>query len=259
MQLLEGKHGIVTGASRGIGQAISLSLAAAGATVLACARDARALEETVGLASALPGRVVAQVLDVRDEEAVQSAVALVDGQFGGLNFIVNNAGICPTGSITDLTEEMWADLEAVNVRGVLWGCKHAVKSLQSRGQGGVIVNIGSTASVSGWGEAVGYCMSKHAVLGLTRALAADRALSAAGVRTVCLCPGDIATPLAEEYFASTGDAAAARAELESLNPVGRLGRPEEVAELVTFLCSGRATLINGAAIMADFGQHALLM
>jgi NAD(P)-dependent dehydrogenase (short-subunit alcohol dehydrogenase family) len=259
MLLLEGKSGIVTGASRGIGQATALAAAAAGATVLACARGVDALAETVELAEGSPGRIVARPLDVRDETAVAEAIALVDGELGGLDFIVNNAGICPTNPLQAVTGEEWDELDAVNVRGVLWGSKHAVGSMLRRQVAGVVVNVGSTASVSGWGAAVSYCMSKHAVLGLTRAIAADRSISSAGIRAVCVCPGDIATPLAEEYFESTGDAAAARAELESLNPVGTLGRPEEVAALIVFLCSGQASLINGAALMADNGQHALLL
>ncbi|MGH2937302.1 MAG: SDR family NAD(P)-dependent oxidoreductase [Solirubrobacterales bacterium] len=256
---LRGRVGIVTGASKGIGQAVTLAAAAAGATVLAVSRGEAALEETVARAEGSPGTVVPQVLDVGDEAGVAGAVARVDAEFGGLDFIVNNAGLLTNAAIGEITDEDWTQTEAVNVRGVLWGCKYAVRSMLERKSPGSIINIGSTSSLAGWGDAIAYTMSKHAVLGLTRAIAADRRVSGVGIRTVCVCPGDVLTPLAEEWLESQPDPEGIRTEMEGLNPSGRLALPEEVADLVIYLCSTRASLLNGQAIVADLGQRALLM
>jgi NAD(P)-dependent dehydrogenase (short-subunit alcohol dehydrogenase family) len=217
-----------------------------------------ALAETAAGAAGAAGQIQPRQVDVTVESAVRGLVSSAE-ELGGVDFIVNNAGVSLLSPLLEITTDEWAQTELTNVRGVLWGCKYAVASMVDRGVAGAVVNIGSTASLAGVGYAIGYTMSKHAVLGLTRAIAADPAFASAGIRANCVCPGDIDTPMAEEWFQATEDPVAARAELEAFNPTGRLGTPEEVAEVVVFLCSDRSSLINGATLTADLGQRARLM
>ena len=255
---LTGRVGIVTGASRGIGAAITHELASLGATVFACARDKSRLEAIADQPRAGNGRIVPRAVDVSIEIEVEDLVGEIQREHDGLTFIVNNAGIYADQRLPDLSPETWSEIEAVNLRGVLWGCKHAVQAMLRGGRGGSVVNMGSVNSLTGVSEAVGYTMTKHAVLGLTRALASDTCYAKAGIRFNCVCPGDVETDMLREYWKQAEDPASARAEMESVYPTGRLGRPEEIAQLVAFLISPGASLLNGAAIVADGGLTARL-
>jgi NAD(P)-dependent dehydrogenase (short-subunit alcohol dehydrogenase family) len=253
---LNGKSGLVTGASRGIGQAVALRLAAEGATVLACARGKEQLEGLVGRESAVADKIVTRVADVSDEGQVRELIAELERDLNGPDFVVNNAGVWLTQRLDDMTVEAWDQIEGVNIKGVLWGCKHGIAAMLRRGTGGSVVNVGSVNSLAGLGEGVGYTMTKHAVLGLTRSLASDREYAQAGVRVNCVCPGDVDTDLTREYWEATDDPAASRAEMEAVYPRGRLGTPEEVAGLVAFLVSDDASLLNGAHVVLDGGRMA---
>ena len=273
--LLAGKTGLVTGASAGLGRVIAVKAAAEGATVLACARTLDALEQTVAMAAQYSGKVVAHRLDVTREVDVAATVQRVDAELGGIDFSVNCAGIptgqprevlwgqlsgaLPPGSILTTSEEEYAAVDAVNARGTLWVCKHVIALMMQRQRGGSIANIGSLASLGGLSHWVSYSMAKHAVLGLTRALAADRRYARAGIRCNCICPSFIsaAEGLASP-FETTGDSDGPLAKLKGLHPAGRLVSPEEVANLVNFLCSDQAPFLNGLALPVEGGLTASL-
>jgi NAD(P)-dependent dehydrogenase (short-subunit alcohol dehydrogenase family) len=162
--------------------------------------------------------------------------------------MVNNAGILGEGRLHETTNELWDELVAVHLTGAFWGCKHAINVMREQG-GGTIVNVGSILSFTGDGYLAAYTAMKSGVLGLTKAIAIDYALD--GIRCNCVCPGDMETPMIEQYFAGTDDAEAARAEMEAAYPGKRIADPKEVAAAVVFLCSDDASFVNGAPLLVD--------
>jgi NAD(P)-dependent dehydrogenase (short-subunit alcohol dehydrogenase family) len=256
--LLPQHVGIVTGASSGIGRAIAIEAAREGAVVVGCARREAGLKETAALSQSAAGSVVPRVCDVSAEAQIENLIEHVLGTYGRIDFLVNNAGILSASGVVDVTSSEWLEIDSVNVRAPLLFSKHAARAMIASGRSGSIVNIGSTASLAGVGTQVTYCMSKHALLGLTRAMAADESLSSVGIRTNCVCPGEIFTRMVEDHLAASDDPVRARVELENTNPSRRLGTPDEVASVVVFLCSDRSRLINGAVVSGDLGQMARL-
>jgi NAD(P)-dependent dehydrogenase (short-subunit alcohol dehydrogenase family) len=192
--------------------------------------------------------------DVTREEDVLRAIERCGTEFGAFDLIVNNAGILGEGRLHETTNEQWDELVAVHLTGTFWGCKHAVNEFRARGKGGVIVNVGSILSFTGDGYLAAYTAMKSGVLGLTKAIAIDYA--ADGIRCNCVCPGDMETPMIEQYFEGTEDPRAARAEMEAAYPGRRIARPEEVAAAVVFLCSDEASFVNGAPLLVDGGLGA---
>jgi NAD(P)-dependent dehydrogenase (short-subunit alcohol dehydrogenase family) len=250
---LDGKIGVVTGAARGIGRAVALHLARGGAIVVAVDRDAPGLAELGGMQPD-GGEILTQVGDVRSEQAFIDAVETATSR-GGLDFFVNNAGIDLQRDLEDSTIEDWDNLFAVNARSVFFGCKHAVGPMMATG-GGSIVNIGSSDSLQGDPVEPIYVATKHAVLGLTRAVASNERYARAGIRCNCVCPAGVDTPMLAAYYASQPDAVAFRAALEKAHPVGRVADPEEIAAPVAFLISDQASFINGVPLSVDGGLFA---
>jgi NAD(P)-dependent dehydrogenase (short-subunit alcohol dehydrogenase family) len=247
---LSDKVGVVTGAARGIGRAIVGHLTGRGALVVAVDRDRAALEE-LGQAAVGPGEVHTQLGDVRDErmfiDAIQSAI-----DRGGLDFLVNNAGIDFQAEIEVTTTEDWQNLFDINVRSVFFGCKHAVGPMMERG-GGSIVNIGSSDSIQADPSEPVYVATKHAVLGLTRAVAANPRYASAGIRCNCVCPAGVNTPMLISWYGSQPDADEFRRSFEKAHPIGRVAEPGEIAAPVGFLVSDAASFINGVALSVDGG------
>ena len=247
---LSDKVGVVTGAGRGIGLAIVQHLTSRGALVVAVDRD-RATLEDLGRAAAGPGEVQAQLGDVRDErtfvDAIQSAI-----DRGGLDFIVNNAGIDFQAQLEVTTNEDWQNLFDINVRSVFFGCKHALGPMIERG-GGSIVNIGSSDSIQADPSEPVYVATKHAVLGLTRAVAANARYASAGVRCNCVCPAGVNTPMMAGWYASQPDPDEFQRSFEEAHPIGRVAEPEEIAAPVVFLVSDASSFINGVALSVDGG------
>ncbi len=244
---LQGKRALVTGGGRGIGRAIALRLAEGGAHVLVAGRTAAEIEETAAAAGG-----VAVPLDVKDRAAIEA----LPGRVGAVDVLVNNAGIAGSAPYGRTPDELWDDMLAVNVTSAFLLCRALVPGMVKAGWGRV-VNIASNAGLSGYSYTVAYCASKHAMVGLTRALAAEIAKS--GVTVNAVCPGwvdtkmtvDAVARIAEKTGRSEGDA---RRSLESMSPQGRLVQPEEVAHAVAMLCEEGARGIHGQSIVVDGGQ-----
>jgi NAD(P)-dependent dehydrogenase (short-subunit alcohol dehydrogenase family) len=249
-----GKAGVVTGTSRGLGREILLALAREGASIVGVARDAQGGNEAVEEASQGGGRAVFQPGDVRREADVIAGIQRCRTEFGELDFIVNNAGILGEGRLHETSNEEWDDLVATHLTGTFWGCKHAVNAMRDSGRGGSIVNLGSILSFTGDGYLAAYTAMKSGVLGLTKAVAIDYALD--DIRCNCICPGDMETPMIQQYFDGTENPGAARAEMEAAYPGKRIAHPREVAAAAVFLVSDESSFVNGTPILVDGGLMA---
>jgi NAD(P)-dependent dehydrogenase (short-subunit alcohol dehydrogenase family) len=242
---LDGRKALVTGGASGIGEATCRALAQAGALVTIADIDsdgARALAEELAGAQAL-------MLDITDEEAVNAAI----GELPALDILVNNAGIGLVGGIEETSRADFERLLRVNVEGMFLVTRAAMpRLLESRG---AIVNIGSVAGLIGVKRRFGYCATKGAVVALTRQLAVDYA---GRVRVNCICPGTVETPFVEAYLEKfhKHEKDKVRAELHARQPVGRMGRPEEIASMVLYLCSDEAAFVTGATPTIDGGWTA---
>jgi meso-butanediol dehydrogenase/(S,S)-butanediol dehydrogenase/diacetyl reductase len=249
-----GKTALVTGATSGIGAAIALELAAGGYAVMLAGRDgarAAAMEERVAAAG---GRAATWLGDLAEPGACRALVAATVERLGGLDLLVNNAGIIHYGSAEETTNAIWAETLAVNLDAVFYLSRAALPALRARG-GGVIVNIASDWGLVGGRRAVAYCASKGAVVQLTRAMALDHARE--NIRVNAICPGDTDTPMLDVEARERGqDPAAARREMAAAVPLGRIATPEEVAKLTAFLASDAAAQMTGAAIAIDGGHTA---
>ena len=242
---LDGRRALVTGGASGIGEATCRVLTAAGASVIV-ADIARPRAEA--LAAQLPGSSVL-VLDIADETAVNRAFSSIPA----LDILVNNAGIGLVGSVEETAAEDFRRLFQVNVEGMYLVTRAAMpKLLASRG---VIVNVGSIAGMVGLKRRFAYCATKGAVIALSRQLAVDYA---GRVRVNCVCPGTVDSPFVEGYLQKfhAHEIDKTRAELHARQLVGRMGRPEEIAYMVLYLCSAEAEFMHGATPTIDGGLTA---
>ena len=244
---------IITGAGSGIGRASALKFAQEGAKVVAVDIEQASVEETERAIHAQGSSASAIQGDVTVSRDVERMVSYAVETYGHLDILFNNAGLSSRGTILEMDESDFDRLFAVNVKGVFLGCKEAIPVMKAQG-GGVILNMASQLGVVGIEGSVVYPATKGAVIQLTRCLALDHA--ADGVRVNCICPGPIDTPMSRKNREMTGDPEAALKDRMDKIPLGRLGTPEEVADVAAFLCSDQASLITGAAIMADGGWTA---
>ena len=248
---LQSKVCLITGAGSGIGQATAICFAQEGANVMAVDRDAQGLHTTVQRIQAAGGHCEGLTVDVRHEDEVKGAISTVIDRWGRLDILHNNAGISLLKPITATTETDFDQLLSVNLKGVFFGCKHAIGPMQAQG-GGVIINTASELGLVGQPLYSAYCATKGGVLALTRALAAEYA--AANIRVNAICPGPIDTPMLQAEFAIHRDPQAEAAAEQASVPAGRLGKPEEIAKVALFLATEDAAYLHGAAIVVDGGK-----
>jgi NAD(P)-dependent dehydrogenase (short-subunit alcohol dehydrogenase family) len=244
----EGRVALVTGGASGLGRAASRILAERGAAIVVADRDEAGGAETVAECDALGGEARYIRTDVTVEDDVAAAVAAAVDGWGHLDVAINNAGINgPTKPVADYTLDEWNQVMAVNLNGIFLGLRHEIPQMVSQG-GGAIVNTSSGAGLVGFAALPAYVASKHAVLGLTKAAAI--AYVQQGVRINAVCPGSTRTPLLEGFMAQAPGIEEAMAKSA---PIGRLARPEEIAEAMVWLCSDAASFVVGHAFSVDGG------
>lgn len=250
---LEDRVALVTGGNRGIGEAIVRLFAAEGAKVVFCARRAAIGEKVEADIRAKGGDATFVVCDVTDEEAVKRLVETTVERYGGLDIVVNNAGIAPAGPIETMDADVWDDVMRCNVRSMFLVTKHAIPHLRQSKHASVIT-LGSTFGTVGAAGSSCYAVSKAAAINFAKSAALE--LVGDGIRVNALCPGGTETEFLQEWFESTGDAAGTRAWLVDNHPMGRLGRPEEQAKGALYLAGDDASFVTGHALLVDGGYTA---
>jgi NAD(P)-dependent dehydrogenase (short-subunit alcohol dehydrogenase family) len=251
---LEGKVAIVTGGAVGIGRATCLLFAREGAAVGVLDRDADAGRACAAELESLGARAAYVQANVASLNDAERAVGEVEARFGGLDVLVNNAGVIGRGTVETTDETEWHRVLDVNLTGVYLMAKAAVPAMRRRG-GGSIINVSSAAGLVAWYDQAAYDASKGGVVNLTRSMALD--LAGDGIRANCLVPAHVVTPMSEAHIAAGGDEAArARERLLGTIPLGRFSQPEEIAFGALFLASGEASYATGSTLVLDGGYTA---
>jgi NAD(P)-dependent dehydrogenase (short-subunit alcohol dehydrogenase family) len=259
---LDGKVALITGGGSGVGRAAVEMFAREGARVVACGRTAARLEEAIAAVRDEGGDGLALAADVSSEEACRDLVRAAHERMGGLDIVVNNAGvgyeyeIDHPGGMSDVAAappESWRDVIAINLSSVYNVCHHALPLLIAAG-GGAIVNISSIGGVMGMPDAHAYSAAKAGMVNLTRSMAV--AYGPRGIRTNCVAPGGIDTKMIRHRLSAAGDPHLAEATRYQVSPLGRLARPEEIASACLFLASDEASYVNGAILVVDGGTTA---
>ncbi len=242
------KVAIITGGSSGIGRATAVALAKEGVRVVIAARRANESEETLELVKKAGSDGIFVKTDVTREHEVEQLVELAVGKYGRLDYAFNNAGMVedPT-SFVDQTSTVFDNIMNVNVKGVWLSMKYEIPQMLKNG-GGAIVNTSSVAGVVALAQVPIYTASKHAVLGLTKSAALEYAKS--GIRINAVAPGAIETEMYEQFV---GDNKHLRETMNAMHPIGRVGRPEEIANAVVWLLSDKASFVTGHTLLADGG------
>lgn len=249
---------IVSGGAHGIGKAAALAFAREGYRVAVADLDRDAGERTREHIRSQSGEAILVCADISNAVGARDVVAQTVAAFGGVDVLFNNAGIQPPESYktaADLDEAVWDRVMNVNAKGCFLLCKYAIPHMRARG-GGVIVNNASVQGLQSQTLVPAYAASKGAVLSLTRNLALDYAND--NIRVVAICPGSVDTPMlrATAELASPGEAEAVLSQWGRKHPLGRIGRPEEIAEVVVFLASDKASFITGEYVCVDGGLMA---
>lgn len=248
---VQDKVAFVTGGGSGIGEATARLLAREGAKVVICGRREAPLQGVVEAIRGEGGQAESQVVDVSEEAALVAALEQTAERHGGLDILVNNAMAFTWGPLTEMSTEDWHQNFATTVDGTFWATRTAMRLM--KGRGGAIVNLASICGELGTAGMSGYSASKAAVINFSRAAAAEGA--AEGIRINVVVPAVVETPATEGMLADS----VSRRTTETLIPMGRVGRPEELAEAVVFLASNAASYITGASLPVDGGRAAVLV
>jgi NAD(P)-dependent dehydrogenase (short-subunit alcohol dehydrogenase family) len=254
---LDNKIAFVTGAGSGIGREIAHVYAAQGARVVVADLNTAAAEAVVAEITQEGGTANVQALNVADEESVWTAIGATVERYGRLDILVNNAGISHVGNLLETEAADFDRILTVNAKGVFLCAKHGVaQMLQQDPAGGVLINIASVAGMVGIERRLAYSTSKGAVIALTRSIAIDYVSQ--GIRCNAISPGTVHTPFVEGYlernFADNKDEV--RRQLHARQPLGRMGRPDEIAYAALYLASDEASFVTGSVLVIDGGLTA---
>ncbi|HMQ04947.1 MAG TPA: glucose 1-dehydrogenase [Pyrinomonadaceae bacterium] len=245
------KVALITGASSGIGRATALAFAAKGASVVLAARRQEELDSLVAEIKTKGGKATAIRTDVSDAREAEQMVAHAIATFGRLDYAVNNAGIEGLiANIVDLEEADWDRVLDINLKGNYLCLRFEARAMLEGGHGGAIVNVGSVNSFLGFGSGAAYVASKHGQVGLTTSASAE--LAPHGIRVNIVCPGFVDTPMHHRIRGIIGDEPFDNAMVPQVH-VRRVGKPEEIAAAILFLCSDEASYITGTALTPDGG------
>lgn len=253
MGRLDGKVALITGAGSGIGRATAILFAREGAKVVVADISPEGGEETVRVIREGGGLATCVKTDVTIEEDVRQAVQTAVHSYGQLNVLFNNAGVPGPYGVVDVSAETWDRVMNVNAMGTFFGFKYGVPAIQKSG-GGAIINTSSTAGLAGSVGSPIYSAAKGAIVNLTKSMAL--LLAKSNIRVNCVCPGPVDTPLNILFFSGMPNPEAARASFIGGIPMGRIGKPEEVAAAVLFLASDEASYITGVPLPVDGGHLA---
>lgn len=252
---MENKTVIVTGAGRGIGAATAELLARNGAKVVLADINDEWGSSVLEKICSQGFEAEYQHADVSKESDVEALVKFSVGRFGKLDGIVNNAATIVVKKVADITAEEWNRVIGVNLTGVFYGCKHAIRQFEKQGSGGSIVNIGSISAVVGMPEQTVYCASKGAVLQLSRQIAIDYAKQ--NIRCNVIGPGSVDGEFLQIYLDGQSDPKQATKRILDSHPIGRLASPFEIAETIMFMLSDRSSFVTGANLQVDGGYSAI--
>ena len=248
---LQGKIAIITGAGSGIGRACAIALAREGAQVALAGRRAERLAE---VAREIGERAFAVPCDVSRQEDIDRVIDQTVARFGGINVLLNNAGVLHVGNAEQISEEQWDHTFNVNVRAV-WLLSRAVLAHLRKAGGGSILNIASTLGVVGARNRAAYAASKGAVVLLTKSMAIDHGHE--NIRVNAICPSFVETELTAAVIGKAADPAAVRRDRTAAHPIGRLGRPEDIAGMAVYLASDESSWVTGAVLPVDGGYLAV--
>jgi NAD(P)-dependent dehydrogenase (short-subunit alcohol dehydrogenase family) len=250
---LKGKVAIVTGGGSGIGRAIALALAAAGAKVAVLGRRRELLEDVVKEVSKGGGEAIAVTGDVALEGDARKAADETERAFGRIDVLVNNAGALSVSTIDSISEEEWDRVMATNLKGPFLMSRSVLPAMRRAG-GGSIINVGSVLGLVAMRDRAAYCASKGGVTLLTKAMALDHAHEK--IRVNCICPAIVETDLIRDLFSKTEEGRQARDARMSSLPLGRFGKPADIAGLAVFLASEESSWMTGVAVPVDGGLTA---
>ena len=253
MTRVAGKAAIVTGAGTGIGRAIALALAREGAKVAVAGRRREKLGEVAQAIRQAGGEALVTVCDVSSEADSYRAVKDAEEAFGHVNVLVNNAGALSVSTVESISVEEWDRLMATNLKGPFLMSRAVLPAMRQAG-GGAIVNVGSVLGLVAMKDRAAYCASKGGVTMLTKAMALDHAQEK--IRVNCICPAIVETDLIRELFSKSEEGRRARDARLAMLPLGKFGKPDDIAELAVFLASEESSWMTGTAIPVDGGLTA---
>jgi NAD(P)-dependent dehydrogenase (short-subunit alcohol dehydrogenase family) len=247
---LSNKVAIVTGGAKGIGLASAECMLRQGAEIMIVDWSRDAASDAVKSLTALSKGVDSVAADISNVADVEKAILATVDRFGGIDVLVNNAGIQTFGDPVTTTEEVWDKTMNVNLKGHWLMSKYAIPEMLKRGKGS-IVNVSSVQGLASQKNVVAYSTSKHAMIGLTRSMAVD--MASRSVRVNCVCPGTVNTPMIQSIIELDTNPDKLKSILDKMHPLGRIAQPSEIGEVIAFLASDRASFMTGSIVVVDGG------